>query len=68
MNQASPELWNCPLCSHRVPYGAACPGEPETCERGVKNIIWQMRQIKGYHAITEPAVGVGISEIANEEA
>lgn len=59
----SAETWCCPFCDHRVPYGTSCPGAPDTCERGEKNIHWYQRQrrIDGQDAI-------GIAAISDEES
>ena len=68
------EMWNCPFCSYRVEYGKHCPdieASPDrdskladSCERGVKNIIYATQK---RNTAREAEKGIGISEIANED-
>ena len=63
------DTWNCPFCTHRVPYGQPCPDDWQTCERGEKNVIWLMKMIAVHRQENqrdEPVRGVGISEISDE--
>ncbi len=68
---ANSELWVCPLCTHRIAYGETCPDVMQSiprddsladaCTRGVKNIVYHTKR-----RISD-SIGLGISEIANDE-
>ncbi len=67
--------WFCPFCSHRLQYGKHCPNieaskdrhysHAETCDRGEKNVVWET--VKRAKPFKSDGVGLGISEIANNE-